>query len=90
MNRFELFKYGPEVIVKLTKDGLQVIFKLTRLRSALIEHFSRNKNPKLYLETSVIRAPASNGFPETSFLIRNHLPLIIYNYASCFLVGLDV
>ena len=48
MNIFELFKYGPQVIVKLTKDGLQVIFKLTKMRSALIEHFSIHKNPKLY------------------------------------------
>ena len=48
MNMFELFKYGPQDIVKLTKDGLQVIFKLTKLRSALIEHFSIYKNPKLY------------------------------------------
>ena len=48
MNMFELFKYGPQVKVKLTKDGLQVIFKLNKLRSALIEHFSIHKNPKLY------------------------------------------
>ena len=48
MNMFELFKLGPQVIVKLTKDGLQVIFKLTKLCSALIEHFSIGKNPKLY------------------------------------------
>ena len=48
MNMFELFKYGPQVIVKLNKDGLQVIFKLAKLRSALIEHFSIYKNPKLY------------------------------------------
>ena len=47
MNMFELFKYGQMVIVKLTKYGLQVIFKLTKLRSALIEHFSIHKNPKL-------------------------------------------
>ena len=39
MNMFELFKYGTQVIVKFTKDGLQVIFKLTKLPSALIEHF---------------------------------------------------
>ena len=45
MNMFELFKLGPQVIVKLTKDGLQVIFELTKLRSALIEHFSIHKNP---------------------------------------------
>ena len=50
MNMFELFKYGPQVIVKLTKDGLQVILKLTKLHSALIEHFSMHKNPKLYNE----------------------------------------
>ena len=37
MNMFELFKYGPQIIVKLTKDGLQVIFKLTKLRSAQID-----------------------------------------------------
>ena len=48
MNMFELFKYGPQVIVKLTKDGLQAIFKLIKLRSALMEHFSIHKNPKLY------------------------------------------
>ena len=48
MNMFELFKYGPQVILKPTKYGLQVIFKLTKLRSALIEHFSIHKNPKLY------------------------------------------
>ena len=30
MNMFELFKYGPQVIVKLTIDVLQVIFKLTK------------------------------------------------------------
>ena len=47
MNMFELFKYGPQVLVKLIKDGLQVIFRLTKLRSALIEHFSIHKNPKL-------------------------------------------
>ena len=51
MNMFELFKYGSEVIVKLIKDGLQVKFKLTKLRSALIEHFSIHKNSKLYIET---------------------------------------
>ena len=48
MNMFELFKYASQVIVKLTNDGLQVIFKLTKLRSALIEHFSIHKNPTLY------------------------------------------
>ena len=48
MNMFEFFKYGSQVIVELTKDWLQVIFKLTKLRSALIEHFSTHKNPKLY------------------------------------------
>ena len=48
MNMFEPFKYGPQVIVKLTKDGLHVIFKLTKLRSAPIEHFSIHKNPKQY------------------------------------------
>ena len=48
MNMFKLFKYGTQVIVKLSKDGLQVILKLTKLRSALIEHFSIHKNPKLY------------------------------------------
>ena len=42
------FKYGPQAIVKLTKDGLQVLFKLTKLRSALTEHFSIHKQPKLY------------------------------------------
>ena len=45
---FELFKYEPQVRVKLNKDGLQVIFELTKLLSALIEHFSIHKNPKLY------------------------------------------
>ena len=30
MNMFERFKYGPQVIVKLTKDGLQAIFKLNQ------------------------------------------------------------
>ena len=48
MKMFELFKYGPQIIVKLTKDGLQVIFKLTKTRTALIEHFSIHINPKLY------------------------------------------
>ena len=48
MNMFELFKYGTQAIVKLSKDELKVIFKLTQLRSALIEHFSIHKNPKLY------------------------------------------
>ena len=48
MNMFELFKYGPQIIVKLTKHELQVIFKLTKLRSALIEDFSIHKNSKLY------------------------------------------
>ena len=43
MNMFELIKYGPQVIVKLTKDGLQVIFKFTKLRSAPVEHFSIHK-----------------------------------------------
>ena len=41
------FKYGPHVIVNFYKDGLQVIFKLTKL-----EHFSIHKNLKLYLETA--------------------------------------
>ena len=59
MNIFELFKYGPQVIIKFTKDGLQVIFQLTKLHSALIEHFSIRKNPKLYQETGAIRAPAN-------------------------------
>ena len=48
MNMFELFKHGPQVAVRFTKDELQVIFKLTKLRSALIEHFSIHKNPTLY------------------------------------------
>ena len=61
MNMFELFKYRPQVIVKLTKDGLQVIFKLTKLRSVLIEHFYIPKNPKLYKDTGAIRAPANNN-----------------------------
>ena len=41
MNKFEIFKYGPQVVVKLTKGGLQVIFKLTKLRSALKPRFHR-------------------------------------------------
>ena len=41
MNKFEFFNYGPQVVVKLTKDGLQVIFKLTKLRSALKPRFHR-------------------------------------------------
>ena len=49
MHMFELFKCGSQAIVKLTKDGLQVIFKLTKLHSAIIEHFSMHKNSKLYI-----------------------------------------
>ena len=49
MNMFELFKYGPQVKVKVTKYGLQVIFKLSKLRSALIEHFSVHKKSKVIL-----------------------------------------
>ena len=56
MNMFDLFRYRPQIIVKLTKDGLQVIIKLSKLRSALIEHFSIHKNPKLYS----FRAPVNN------------------------------
>ena len=37
MNMFEIFKYEPHIIVRLTKVVLPVIFKLTKLRSALID-----------------------------------------------------
>ena len=54
MNVFEHFKYGPQVTVKRTKGGL------TKLHSALIEHFPVLKNQMLYQKTSAIRAPANN------------------------------
>ena len=47
---FELYKYGSQIIDKLTKGGLLVIFKLGKLRSALIEHFSIHKNTKFYIK----------------------------------------
>ena len=74
MNMFEHFKYGPQVIVKLVKDGLQAIFKLNKLRSALIEHFSTLKNPKLYKETGAIRAPVNKNRLHDSDLIHRTQP----------------
>ena len=55
---FELM-YGAQVTVKLTNDGLQVIFKLTKLRSELFEHFSIHRNPKLLRDRRDLRTPAN-------------------------------
>ena len=68
MNMFELFNYGPQVIVKLSKDGLQVIFKFTNLSSALIEHASilkiQNyiKRPARFKRRPIMYAPENPSF----------------------------
>ena len=92
MNMFELFKLGPKVVVKLTKDGLQVIFKHIKLRSActnrtrlhtfkskaILRDRRDSRTGQLFVRcgTHLKRIGASDEFPKRIFSRRNKTNII--------------
>ena len=78
MNMFELFKYGPQIIVTLTKDGLQVIFKLTKLHSVLID-----TSPYIKIQ-SYIKRPARFARRPKNEIAKEKLQYVYSNLSFSF------